>query len=94
MPINFTKIFSDCWNFIRNQQQIVFKFTALYVLVNLFSYFVQQKIPISAIQQSNNPIDVLDSQIAAEQENSFYLILLNRIYLRFGLDYYLGLYHF
>lgn len=40
MPINFTALFQDSWNFIRNQQTAVSRFLFIYTLYSLISYFL------------------------------------------------------
>lgn len=38
--INFTHIFQDCWNFVRNQQNHALQFTALLFIVSVFALFL------------------------------------------------------
>ncbi|HDR1021011.1 TPA: hypothetical protein QB352_000243 [Pasteurella multocida] len=53
MAINFTKIFQDSWNFVRNTRQITFTFSLLFFLnqifISLFSSFV---LPSEAVSQN------------------------------------------
>ena len=35
MPINFTQLFQDSWNFIRNQRQFIITFTVAFFLISL-----------------------------------------------------------
>lgn len=40
MPINFTVLFQDSWNFIRNQQVAAYRFLLIYTLYALGGYFL------------------------------------------------------
>ncbi|ACA32466.1 hypothetical protein [Histophilus somni] len=50
--INFTHIFQDCWNFVRNQQKITLQFTALLFIVSVFALFFKQSIQTDTLELS------------------------------------------
>ncbi|HHT7856393.1 hypothetical protein [Pasteurella multocida] len=53
MSINFTKIFQDSWNFVRNQRQITFTFVFAFFLSNLLiSVLITSLSSAEAISQS------------------------------------------
>lgn len=51
MPINFTQLFQDSWNFIRNQRQFTITFTVAFFLISLVVYILGTTVlePINTI---------------------------------------------
>ncbi|OOS00696.1 hypothetical protein B0186_05825 [Canicola haemoglobinophilus] len=70
--INFTHIFQDCWNFMRNQQKITLQFTALFFVTSIFTVFFTQPSQIQALELSETmPASSMDNL-----QISKYLIML------------------
>ncbi|UDW84763.1 hypothetical protein K7G91_001057 [Pasteurella canis] len=54
MPINFTKIFQDSWNFIQNQRQFTLTFIVAFFLSNLFITLMLNLFPTTEITTNSS----------------------------------------
>ncbi|HDX1179534.1 TPA: hypothetical protein RNY19_001780 [Pasteurella multocida] len=81
MSINFTKIFQDSWNFVRNQRQISLTFVFAFFLANLLiSLLITSLSPTDVISQSNNNEDLAQVLgIAAVNSNVMMLSFAHQI---------------
>lgn len=71
MPINFTALFQDSWNFMRNQTTLVYRFIFIYALFSLGSYFLSSEmLGNSEITHIANP----EQTINIEDIGIFYLL--------------------
>lgn len=67
MNINFTQIFQDCWNFMRNQKKITQQFIFFFFISSLIFYFLLTAVvPMPEISQANGQNLPLPSNISAE----------------------------
>ncbi|MDO4626400.1 MAG: hypothetical protein Q4A81_03715 [Pasteurellaceae bacterium] len=75
MPINFTQLLRDSWNFMRNQPKFVFTFIILIVLVDFLFNFITPKIDLIQPTQASDEL-VLMKQILKSYISFPYLIYL------------------
>lgn len=62
MPINFTSLFQDSWNFMRNQKELVYRFLFIYALFSLASYALSSNLLDNAdLVSSNTPEQALQN---------------------------------
>lgn len=67
MNINFTQIFQDCWNFMRNQKKITQQFIFFFFISSLIFYFLLTAVvPMPEISQANGQNLPLPNNISAE----------------------------
>lgn len=67
MNINFTQIFQDCWNFMRNQKKITQQFIFFFFISSLIFYFLLTSVvPMPEITQANGQNLPLPSSISAQ----------------------------
>ncbi|MCW9698308.1 hypothetical protein [Avibacterium sp. 20-129] len=67
MNINFTQIFQDCWNFMRNQRTITQQFIFFFFINALIFYFLLTTVvPMPEISQANGQSLPLPNNISAE----------------------------
>lgn len=67
MNINFTQIFQDCWNFMRNQQKITRQFIVLFFINSLLFYFLLSAfMPTMKVENVRGQDLLLPSDITTE----------------------------
>lgn len=73
--INFTHIFQDCWNFMRNQREITLKFTALFFIVSALISFFSSQIQIEMLTPSQ-AMNVSDAEVVQASKYMLVLVVL------------------
>lgn len=74
MKINFTQIFTDSWNFVRNQPRFLVQFSVLFAVETiLFTYFLKQQIPTELLSKNLTQMDLSSIHIPS---HLYFVVLL------------------
>lgn len=68
MPINFTQLFNDSWNFLRNQRQFSIAFIALFALNSAIQILMRQ--PYANLAQNPEAANPQQVELLLQQTNS------------------------
>ena len=79
MPINFTQLFQDSWNFIRNQHQFTRLFTVAFFLISLLIYLLGTTLlePVATIPNAEQLSPEQLATIMLQKINITQIILVN-----------------
>ncbi|WP_101776334.1 hypothetical protein [Pasteurella oralis] len=82
MPINFTKILQDSWNFIQNQRQLVLTFVLAFFISDLFiNVLLGLMTPIEAVTNNNEELTQIFGMDSATPNIAILLLVHQLIYL-------------
>ncbi|MDO4430950.1 MAG: hypothetical protein Q4B95_06630 [Lonepinella koalarum] len=73
MPINFTSLFQDSWNFMRNQKTLVYRFLFIYTLFSLASYALNANL-LNNTEISTNTSEQILQNIALSDIALMYIV--------------------
>ncbi|MCK3658790.1 hypothetical protein A4G18_08725 [Pasteurellaceae bacterium Pebbles2] len=85
MPINFTQLFKDSWNFLQNQRKFTFSFVGIFMLLSAAVGLIQQAM-LPAIENADAMSDEQRLEVLLQQSNStdiFWFTLLKMFLMLF-----------